>query len=187
MYNDNIDRCIYILKPLHYQLLHRGWHILFMTISPLLVLVLFGLYVHSGLNSPLHLDTITTLPFVFFISGMTAFMFIPSFLVFRILRKQRSRMASISKTKEFSRKEELRSFYVCFGCVTTFLVMWSPMLLLRMWEIASGSHMEYITLSISAIFTTINPFSDAFICVWFNQELKARLRSILRSTLGKFK
>ena len=183
-----IDRCIYILKPLHYKLMHPGWHILFMTISPLFALTLFGLYVHTGLNNPVHLDEISTLPFIFFLSVMTVLLFIPSFVVFRIVRRQRSRIASCNigipkgqAPREKSRNEERRSFYVCFGCVTTFALLWLPAIVLRIWEIASGLKMKYTYLAISAIFATFNSFSDAVICVWFNKELKKRLRTVLRN------
>ena len=189
-----VDRCIYILRPLRYQLLHRGWHVLFMSISPAFASALLAQYCYLGFNDPIHKDSLTTYPFIFFVFVITGLMFIPSVVVFRIAHKQRSRIAPLRRphvvhnltpgvaTKDVSRIVEIRSFYVCFGCVTTYLVLWSPALGMRLWEIVLGLEMQYTYLAISVAIATLNPFSDAFICVWFNKELKKKLRSIVRKS-----
>jgi len=189
-----VDRCIFILKPLHYQQLHQGWHMLFMAVSPVFALFLLSLYFYLGIGNPIHKDTITTLPFIFFVFVITGLMFIPSLAMFRIVHKQRSRIVSLrthivnnrtatttATTKDISRKDEIRSFYVCFGCVSTYVLLWLPALVMRLWETMSGLEMPYTYLAISVAIATFNPFSDAVICVWFNKQMKARLKSILRN------
>jgi len=181
-----IDRCIYILKPFRYERLHRGWHILCMAISPVLALILFAFYVHSGLNNPVHLDTMSTLPFVFLIFLLIGLLLIPSFIVFRIARRQRNRIVSLrvalsnGTVRGTSKMNDIRSFYASFGCVTTFALLWLPHLILRIWEIASGVQVRYTYVAITAIIATLNPFSDAVISVWFNKDLKTRLKNVLR-------
>ena len=94
------------------------------------------------------------------------------------------------------KKREFRSFYLCFGCVVTYVVFWLPTLINE----AVRLHINYNTSSdvssgdiptatgtpvfsenLANMLLILNPLADAVILVWFNKELKHKIKLLILS------
>jgi len=184
-----IDRCIYIRWPFRYQLMNRRMHVFFMATSPVLSFLLFLQYAVSGLNKSEYGTSFIAIPFVAILATTTGLLFIPNLLVYRIARQQRadiqqsqhSSCKNDSKSKVCVKKHELRSFYICFGCACSFTLLWFAVFVVKVLEILTRTTVNYQYLAISAIVSNMNPFADAFFCVWFNKEIKYSLKNLFKA------
>ena len=183
-----IDRCIYIRFPFRYQLLNRGVHVLFMTVSPVLCIVLLFAYSLDGLNNPANAGTVAKIPFLSSLVVTTGMLFIPNLVVFRIVRRQRMTILRSQcrdprndlSSNVYAKRSEIRTFYICFGCACTYTLLWFPIFVLKVVEIFNGTQINYTHLAISAIVSNMNPFADAFFCICFNKEIKCSLKRLFK-------
>jgi len=189
----SIDRCFYIVLPLRYYLIHRCWHITFMLISPAFAMMVLLQYILSGFEEYVHESALANIPFIVVVFVMSGLLLVPNLVVFRIVRKQRVQIEvqcniiksneenSNSNSPDIARVREVRSFYLCFGCVITFVLCWMPLLAFKTYEIRTGRRLDYKYNSRAAIIATINPFMDVLFSVWFNKELRGRLKDVFKS------
>ena len=84
------------------------------------------------------------------------------------------------------RKSDVFSFYICIGCVFTSTLLWTPELIRQcIWLFGSeGKLHEGVFVGFSRILLNLNPICDALILVWFNRELKDKLRGVLKLIVG---
>ena len=80
------------------------------------------------------------------------------------------------------RRKEARSFYVCFGCVITFVLLMSPSVFVRIYNDVSSRSIPKEIYEMTLMLAVLNPLSDIFIYVWFNVELKDFM---IKKLLGK--
>ena len=111
---------------------------------------------------------------------------------------------STSRATTTLKIREFRSFYLCFGCVVTYVVLWLPTLVNE----AARLHLNYNKNNGSSdggsnygdsgggmtsvfnekaanLLLILNPLADAVILVWFNKELKNKMKSFIVSLLWK--
>ena len=79
--------------------------------------------------------------------------------------------------------EEIRSFYLCFGCVITFILLMTPSILMRVLHNAANVYIPESMYEISLSFAGLNSLSDLVIFVWFNLELRIALKKTLNKVL----
>ena len=86
------------------------------------------------------------------------------------------------KLKE--RKKEARSFYLCFGCVATFILLMSPSIIVRILTVSKTADIPKTYYQATLALAGLNPSSDLFTFVWFNLEIrKTIMRTILRKRI----
>lgn len=83
--------------------------------------------------------------------------------------------------KARARKQEVRSFYLCFGCVITFALLMSPWVTTRIMLKFTLFHISKKIQALSMVFAAFNSLSDLLIFVWFNVEL----RVVIKKTIWK--
>ena len=149
----SIDRCIYIVLPLRYDLIHRGWQIGFILVSPIFAMIALVKHILLGFDQEVTEDVPSTLSFILIVFAMTTMLLVPNLIVFRILRRQRAQIKvqchslkvsppppptqrSSRSASDILRFHEVRSFYLCFGCVLTFLLCWLPQLAFKAYELS---------------------------------------------------
>ena len=79
--------------------------------------------------------------------------------------------------------EEIRSFYLCFGCVITFILLMTPSILMRVLHNAANVYIPESMYEISLSFAGLNSLSDLVIFAWFNLELRIALKKTLNKVL----
>ena len=190
----SIDRCIYIVRPFRYSLLRRGWHVIFMLASPVTAIMMLTQHMISGFDEYVHKGALSKVPFIVYVFLTTVSLIGPNLVVFVIVRKQSTRIRAqnhsiISKDEKqksrvrvIGKRQEMRSFYLCFGCVITFIMSWLPLLTLKIIEMTTGRSFSYRYTGGAAIIANINLFTDAWFCVWYNKELRKRLKGVFKGS-----
>lgn len=89
--------------------------------------------------------------------------------------------AKYKKTR--SRKQEVRSFYLCFGCVITFALLMSPFVTMRILMKFTRAHIPNFAYKIAKVLAASNSLSDLLIFVWFNVELRVKIKRSIRKKI----
>jgi len=163
-----------------------------MLVSPVFAMMVLVKEILLGFERYVYEGILSQVPFVVVVFVMTLLLLIPNLIVFRIVQKQKVQIESqcrhikasadpSSSTKQdFCKRREVRSFYLCFGCVITFVLCWLPQLTFKGFEIGTGTRLNYRYIGWAAIITTLNPFLDAWFFVWFNKKLRGRLKDVFK-------
>ena len=77
---------------------------------------------------------------------------------------------SVKHIRTNERTKGIRSFYLCFGCVITYILFVSPSVMIRV--VSSSRFYSKSILEMTLVLTILNPLSDLLIFVWFNVELR---------------
>ena len=103
---------------------------------------------------------------------------------------KRTTSAVPCRRKVFKVRQDVFSFYICIGCVFTSTLLWMPELVRQsIWLFGGGGSggeklYEGAFSGMARILLNLNPLCDAVILVWFNRELKNKIRSIVGFVSG---
>uniref|UniRef100_A0A7M5X755 G-protein coupled receptors family 1 profile domain-containing protein n=1 Tax=Clytia hemisphaerica TaxID=252671 RepID=A0A7M5X755_9CNID len=105
-------------------------------------------------------------------------------IVYLITLKQKAKIRSQNRPAQMQdneseigvKKSDLSTFYACFGCTLTFIVLWFPTVVTLFLTEDPEHPFNYI----SYIFGNINPISDAIFIVRFNKTLRTQTLFLLR-------
>jgi len=187
-----VDRCVLICWPFRYQSLHPCFHVFFMSTGPVIALLLFLgniMSVSGHSDKPVNENKLAVDGFLY---GMPFFMLsllISNILVYITLKKQKRAIKSLNvihkqttenQHKVFERKKEILAFYICFGCVITYVVLRFPAFLFKLMQFKLGVALNERHFSYMIALVHLDPLSDAIILVWFNKELRQRIKSVCR-------
>lgn len=187
-----VDRSLSIRWPFRYERL--GWksHLTFLMFSPISSLVYIFRYVgalagrrQSGSRSSA--DNAGSMKF--FIFGMSAQMVIllvSNSIVFTTVRRHKRTIKSnnVSSNEnsrnQITRRRDVFTFYICFGCVITYVILWLPSLIIKILQFYGQYPIEHKYFALTMAVANVNPVSDAVLFVFFNREFKLKLKSVLR-------
>jgi len=188
----SIDRCIFIRWPFIYERMPEVVHVIFMGISPLasITSLVHNLTSGRGLATKVSSNSVSMMIFVF---GKTSCIFILlalNLLVYLTVRKHKQQIKVLHRSKPVVERrtsvhKDIRAFYICFGCVITFALTWLPCISIQFFRLFLGFRISYSTFILSFTVANLNPFSDAFIFVWFDTEVKTHLKKILSCCFWK--
>ena len=85
---------------------------------------------------------------------------------------------SESKTKSGPNVKEVKAFYICFGFVITYVLLWLPSVLIKMLEYFGNIGIERSTFAYSIAIANLNPISDSIIFAMLNKDFRGRLKVI---------
>jgi len=124
-----IDRCLMIRWPFQYETMHVGIHVFLMSSSPQLTNA-----VMAGLQNNVVQDNSSMKVLIYGISILMVCLSIPNILIFITLQKQKAKMKALSQEILKNHKKQILAFYVCFGCVITYILFWmSPLIIAVLW------------------------------------------------------
>ena len=184
-----IDRAILIRWPYRYQTLPSWIQILFLVASPSAAFssILIGSLRDNGAKSTVALRIpLMRRALVLGISSFSLVLFLSNLVIWLVLQKQKRaiRLNEPSQATTNDRigrvRRDIASFYVCFGCVITYIILWLPELTRQSMWFFQGANIEGIVKNISVVILSLNPTSDAFVLVFFNKELKHHLKRFFR-------
>ena len=178
-------------KEIHliiYKLMSRTSHVILVGITPTISIftLLFGLLKSNGKQT----NNLSTgrAAFVYVMTVFMVTLLVSNIIVYLTLLKQKkairictvSQTHSIISTREKLQKvkDNVKSFYTCFGCVFTYVGLWIPSLIIMYISVIEGVLPTSPTFDIACITSASNPLFDAFFLIYFNKDLK--------SVLGKF-
>ena len=182
-----IDRCILICWPFHYQRLPKVFHVFLMLSSPItsLSVLLHGLINFDSV--PALQNSLAMKGAIYGILVDNILLLFSNSIVYWTVQKQKNAIQAlcVSQNQEPNRKiskvrREVRSFYICIGCVLTSIILWSPILASSIYWLSTGKTASNTFLIVAKISLLMNPFCDAFILVWFNKELRMHLKRIFK-------
>ena len=178
-----IDRCLYIRWPFRYNSFPRVLHVFFIACSP--ASAAYTIYKALAVENNSHVtdDVNAMRTFIFGIATIMIILLSTNSLVFCTLRSQRRKIKKLhvvnfqsnSKPNFSHRRKEILAFYICLGCVLTYVLLWFPPLLVTIINFYTQITISYYYFSLSMIAVSLNPLSDAIIFVCFNKDLKNRL------------
>ena len=178
-----IDRWIAIQFPFSYAGLTRFVHIGLIGIGP--VYFLYDVVrVHMSVKVAANQKLIAIGLFC-----LMLIMLVINIMVYYITLKQKAKIqiqnrpahTQDNKSIVGVKKSDLSTFYACFGCTMTFIVLWFPTVI-TMFQTDDPEHpYNYI----SYIFGNINPISDAVLIVRFNETLRTQTLLFLRKILKR--
>ena len=181
-----VDRCVMIRWPFRYETMHIGIHVLLVSISPLAAALELTKAVMAGLQNNVVQDNSSMKVFIYGVSSIMVCLSIPNTLIFLTLQKQKAKLKLASQEVVKSRKKQILAFYVCFGCVITYVLFWmSPLIIAILWSY-TNVNVSYDYFSIGMAIANFNPVSDALIFVWFNKQLRKRVKELF-TTRNKLK
>ena len=182
-----VDRSFSIFWPFRYQLTSTRIKIFFVLFSPMCCLAYIAKMSFLPTKAKKIADADGSMKFFIFGMGteMTLLVMANS-LIFLSVRKQRRKIAAttsvnvnIPNSNTAARRNEIARFYVCFGCIITYVVLWTPAILLKILEIYGGLIVDHKYFSITIAIANINPIADSFMLLFFNRELKGVLKKII--------
>ena len=183
-----VDRCIMIRWPFRYQTLPKLFHFTLMTFPPLTVIGTFIQGILTKRNIRADKDPEAMKYFVFGMSFLILVLLISNSIVYWTLIKQKRAIKScqVSQPSETSSRDkgirilkEARSFYICIGCVLTYIVLWFPAIVIQaLWVLNGDNTAKTNYQGVSTIIHNLNPLFDALILVWFNKDLKMHLKRL---------
>ena len=174
--------------PYRYQTLPKCIQVFFLSASPLSALGMFilGFLKNNGTTKTVSIRIAEMRKTgVFNISLFSFALFVSNFIVYMVLRKQKrairaSEISSTQNNRVARIRRDLASFYVCFGCVFTYVLIWLPELTRQYIWLITGKDIEGSFMAIALGILPFNPICDAFVLVFFNKELKNNLKRIFR-------
>lgn len=177
-----VDRSFSIFWPFKYQMTSTFTKVMFLAFSPTCCLVYVTKMVFQPTNTKKVADNHASMKFFIFGMGIEiVLLIIANSLTFLAVCRQRRKIAAVNvphnNTNTASRNEIVR-FYVCFGCIITYALLWAPAILLKIVEIYGKVVMDHKYFSMTIAIANINPLSDAFLLLFFNRELKSILKHI---------
>ena len=117
-------------------------------------------------------------------------------IVYTVLLKQKRaiRAITISKNQQpqlsestdklTKIKNDIRAFYICLGCVFSYIILWLPALVVQALLLFSESFfINDKVLSLVNFVAHFNLLGDAFILIWFNKELKMNIKKLFKKRL----
>ena len=183
-----IDRCIMIRWPFRYQTLPNLFHVIFMVSSPIVASVILVNGVILFPHQPSDDNVFYMSLFVYVMIVVMVVLLATNALVYATVLKQKRLIKNtlVASTKRHGDpqsnniKDDILSFYICLGCVLTYILLWLPELVRQSLWVFEGRNTSAIYLGISRILLNLNPFFDAIILVWFNRELKMHLKKMFK-------
>lgn len=181
-----LDRSFSIFSPFRYQTIRDSVKIGFMGFSPFCCLI----YVLKMLFSPAKTEKIANNEgsmkfFIFGMSAEMAILVVANSLIFIAVRRQLrkinvSKSTTTTHTRNMPSRKDIARFYVCFGCVITYVLLWLPAMFVKVLQFYGGVVVDHKYFSLSIAVANINPLSDAFLLLYFNRELKRVLKDIMK-------
>lgn len=89
------------------------------------------------------------------------------------------RKNSVTRPDEMSKKRILKSTYVCFSIVISFIILWSPLFLYNMIGLARVLQPDVITCVVLSA-ARFHPLVDPVLYICFNRDAKREIRRISR-------
>ena len=204
-----VDRCFMIRRPFLYQTLPAAFHVALLVTSPVVALSIFTEAVVNRLHVASDKDRFTMTLFVYAIIIVTIVLLTLNTLVYLTLLKQKKLIKSCqvvpigyntennttntitnnnsnscddpaASKKVWKVRQDVRSFYICIGCVLTSIVLWMPELIRQsIWLFGGDGKLHGDAfMGVARILLNLNPLCDAVILIWFNRDLKNKLRNI---------
>lgn len=184
-----VDRSFSIFWPFKYQMTSTLTKVVFLAFSPTCCLVYLGKMVFQPTNTKKVADNHASMKFFIFGMGLEIILLIiANSFIFMAVRRQKRKIAAANvpnSNRNTASRNEIARFYVCFGCIITYALLWAPALLLKIVEIYGEVSMDHKYFSITIAIANINPLSDAFLLLFFNRELKKILKNILYGKLSQ--
>ena len=185
-----IDRCVMIRWPFRYQSLPKYVQCFSLMASPAtaLVALFIGIFNDDGTASTVAMRVpAMRRAMIFTVSVFILVLFVSNLIVYLILRKQKQAISqatvasrnSNTNSKAARIRRDLTTFYICFGCVITYIILWLPELIRHSIWYVNGVHIEGATQNITVVILNLNPCCDAFVLVFFNKELKSHLKDLI--------
>ena len=177
----SIDRCFKILRPFLYQAIPSKYFWVVNILIPLPAVL-------SLVVIPLDENILQSKEKIAFFGYMLAFVMIflvvTNTLVYVTVLKQKRSIRiqhgpnNINENAEM--RNDFRSFYMCFGFVVTFVMFWLASVIFSLIWVYSGAKkarnpLPYIVRCIQ----NLNPISDGIFLVWFNKELRGKIKRFL--------
>ena len=176
----SIDRCFKILRPFLYQAIPSKYFWVVNILIPLPAVL-------SLVVIPLDENILQSKEKIAFFGYMLAFVMI--FLVvtntlvyITVLKQKRSIRMQVSPNNNGNAevRNDFRSFYMCLGCVVTFVMFWLPSVISTLiWVYSDDKKTRNPLPYIVRCIIHLNPSIDAIILVWFNKELRGKMKRFL--------
>ena len=193
-----VDRCVLICWPFRYQSMHSCFHTFMMSVGPVIALLLLlgGVMKASNDSVATNEDVLAVKGFLYGIPLFMLSLLTFNMIIYATVQKQKRAIKSLhikstqshvaeNQQSVFKRKKEILAFYVCFGCVITYVVLYFPALLFKLMQVEFGVALDERNFRYMMGIAYLNPISDAIVLVWFNKELRQRIKTLCCCGRGK--
>jgi len=180
-----IDRLVCICWPYQYSTLHKGFHFLLMSCSPI-IFMFFLLY-----NAVKSNQSGRTMMKSAIITFNICMMIIINSIVYLVFRKQRRKISNQEQGTSISDhenrillfKKEVRALYLCFGCCITSIVCYLPIVIVRIHYIGTTPEETSMGIAITLAISNLNPIADAFFFLRFSKEIRSSFTKLKKNKL----
>ncbi|XP_057316878.1 tachykinin-like peptides receptor 86C [Hydractinia symbiolongicarpus] len=187
------DRFVSIKFPMKYQNMNICLHLMWMSCS-WIIAILFVIISYLKKDRPKTTadDKNTMMLFLSAIMFTIVSMTIMNSIIFAVVRRQTRAIASLQVQanqerrneiqRNFISKKEKRQFYICYGIVITFSILWLPTVAVALNSLIHHQPVKGVAFSWSVRVANANALLDPIVFFWFNKDIRAEINKILTKT-----